>query len=294
MRAIITGMSLGLSASLCLWGAPVAAQAIESDCRGAESTALDSRGNAVARANAVDQLKHCLAVAGRVGARLWEENGRPAELQRALASMSMELRDRQLLEALLRVAQDRGRLQSDRVLALRATVRYVDPSFAVSESTLLNPSAGPVDLRPTHVGPDRVGAEPPDAGTRARVLQAIAQISMGTGDETMGRAARFLRQSLAYAYPSETPLSPGSITVAWDCRGHLRLSSTADIALPLTLEMPSIHRTQSIEMAASNGTGPAIQTRQLNYEGPIVLKLGTRQVAVGACVVADSTRSGAQ
>jgi hypothetical protein len=186
----------------------------------------------VSQRQAVAHLSACTTEFGEVMPRLWRQRGLPDSIFAEVRQTSLWVNDRRTFAAALIASEDPGQPVDRRLAALEVMAHYVDSRTGIGLGDLQRPPAEYVPRATTHSGM-RPGVEPAGPGEADQALQAFQRLSLSGAPAEVQRAARYARQVFALQRPKDTPLQPGVISGTWDCKGDLRLRSTADIKLLL-------------------------------------------------------------
>lgn len=269
------------------------AQVDQSDSRTCPELARASRTPTAGlpQPRAVAGLILCPKEVGEVLPDLWRTRSIPDETFAEVRRTSLEVNDRRLFSAAMIAAEDQGLPAARRIVALEVLARYVDPETGITAEELSDP---PLEWTPRAVvdAGQRRGAEPMTPEQAVPALSIFERLSVGGSPEQVKQAARYLRYNFALQKAGSTPLRPGAVTGAWDCRGKLSLRSTADIKLPLGLADSTGRVFRNIEIFPPDATiPPGYPTRQkpgqynaeLALRGPISVQFGGRPILALAC-----------
>lgn len=232
---------------------------------------------------AVTRLQQCPQDAGQVLPSLWRNPTVSDSVFAAVYATSIVVDDRPIFLAVLDAAEDPALSLPQRLGALAVLARYVDPSTGITADALMNP---PAMWRPTGTVDGRrvSGPEPVSAAEANQALVVFKRLSSTGSPDEIKRAAHYLRAGFALLRPDVTPLSPNAITGTWDCRGALKLQSTADIVLGVSLvdssgrpfmRIPIFPPGQAIPAGYPTHQKPGEFFATLAMRGPISVRYGS-------------------
>lgn len=266
---------------LCLTGpgsSVAAGQAGEPGWCKEASAKAGARGAAVGD---IQRLAACGISGPEAVAGLWRQAPIATDVD-LLAGVSGALRDERVYLAVSQVAASTSRPAAERLQALRVLYALLGNGDLPRYEALLRPRIGgmPYDVE-TESSPHRrrgVPVERPlDEARVAQLPSLLYQLATSDGDPLVRGAAARLRQAIARTDPDNTPLPPGVIHIAAECRGVVALWSTADIFLPVRIQVPGtgFERAQGLP---GEWADPHARARFRAPDGVVVVTFGSREL----------------
>jgi hypothetical protein len=249
-------------------------QAEPADCEARGREVLQGR---FAEAD-VQFLSRCPSSGPVALARVWSRPlDRSSELMTAIVEASIKLRDARLYRSLLAVGGQSRRSSTDRLAALQVLTAYYDPSFFPTAAYLTSAAEGdPIPVRLHRAG--RPGAEPLPDSRSAEFLHMLARLSAADSDPLVRAAARRLRAALAATDPENTPIPGGAVTLTAGCGTRVTLGSTADIGLPIRVQVLESTFDHTYSLRGATRESPVKVLLSLP-PGTVVASYGGREVA---------------
>lgn len=255
------------------------------------ATASRSPTAGLPRPRAVAGLVLCPKEVGEVLPELWRNSSIPDATFAEVRRTSLEVNDRRIFSAAMVAAEDPGLSADRRIVALEVLAHSLDPATGITAEELSHPPTEWIPRSVVDAG-QRPGAEPMTPQDAIPALTTFQRLSMNGSPDRVKQAARYLRYNFALQDAESTPLQPGAVTGTWDCRGKLRLRSTADIKLLLSLADSSGRVFRGLEIFPPGATiPPGYPTRQppgeynteLALRGPITVLFGGRSILTLPC-----------
>jgi hypothetical protein len=240
---------------------------------------------------AILRVSRCPQESGDVLPALWRDASLSPQAFGELRQASLRIRDRRLFDGAIAAARDASLPVERRLATLEVLAHYVAPSVGVSLGTLRNPPPDKILPGSTH-GEMRAGLQPLALGEESRALDTFKALASESGVPEVQRAARYLRQGFAFLHPELTPLEASAVTGTWECGGTIRLASSADIDLPLTIVDSEGKMARQIELTSPqavvdpsypSGQTPGKYVGRVERAGPLTVQLGGRTVLTLAC-----------
>lgn len=255
------------------------------------ASAAQSPSAMVSQRRAVAALTACAKEFGEVVPGLWRDRGVPDSVFEDVRQASLWVNDRRVFAAALIVSEEAGQPVERRLAALEVMAHYVDPATGIRPVDLRSP---PVEFVPraTIHGGMRPGPQPAGPGEARQALAAFQRLSLSGSPAEVRQAARYVRQIFALQMAAETPLQPGVISGTWDCQGSLRLHSTADIKLILSIADSTGASFMGVEIWPPDAViPPGYPTRQrpgefagrISKRGPLSVKFGDQLLLSLGC-----------
>jgi hypothetical protein len=143
------------------------------------------------------------------------------------------LRDAALYRTVLAVAGDAARPTAVRLSVLGLLARYYDPQWETTPEWLTTARVGDEVPHSMHYHP----APRPDASIVSEFPELVTRLAWNDPDPVVRGAALRLRAWLAMSDPDHTPVKAGSVSLVVECGTQVRLESTSDVTLRLTMRV---------------------------------------------------------
>jgi hypothetical protein len=223
----------------------------------------------------VQALEACPATGPAALARVWNEKAPVLreELQ-PLAYTSIRLQDERLYRAALSALGRSGDTEV-RLAAMEVLVGYYNPAYAASPTYLTSGTVGDPIPRRAHA----LASVPEVArATRLAEIQDALVNLVRDPDPVVRTASLKLRQAFANEAPESVPIAGGSVVLRAGCGDRVAIESTADIMLPLRVQVLGSSYDQAFyHRGMVDGRGS--RTPLLLPKGTVIVTVGGREVA---------------
>jgi hypothetical protein len=200
MKSIVFAIGI-----LSVAGHSLQAQLVESragperhqECRGAAALLGTPAALPQEQARAVlSTLRFCDVSGAPALAGAWANPTLRGQALAQLVTVTWEIHDQRILDAVLLLARDEGATEADRFAALSVLATYLDPDHRPSPSRwyLLPGQEWPTSTtRSTHSEAWRPGSQPLQEGSAARILEALTEIETTSSQVRVQRVAQIVR-----------------------------------------------------------------------------------------------------
>jgi hypothetical protein len=233
--------------------------------------------------NTFSYLKSCATTGRQVVIDLWSRNPLPEPVER-LVELSIYFPDGGVFSALRTVATSPARPSSERLHALRVLFAFSFRTHRVPVyEDLVQPRIGglPYSVSSrgnTHAGPPVRTSQPIGPAHLASLAQLLYDLRYSDGDPIVRGAAERLRQTLAGARITDTPIPPGAVHLVGGCGGRVTVWSTADIGIRVRFHVLGHANTYTQSLRGEWGEGDGRLTFVLP-PGTVVITFEGREVA---------------
>jgi hypothetical protein len=262
-RAVIAGLCLTLpSAGIAQSDAP--------DCA--------ARSDSVMRSNAKPEtllgMRACPARTGLV--RLWTSQAALAGYDAdALRASTSGVNDGEVFSAVLAAAARNDVAREARLGALGALMTYVAAELVPTRAYLTQAHLGDAVPRASAYS-TIAGATPLPASARRDVAATISAIARGDPDPVVAKAARLLRQSLAYSHPELISVDTSAVTLEAGCGPRVLVRSAAEIVLPLRIRVLGSRYSERFDVVGVGSSKPLLLALP---PGTVVAELAGHELA---------------
>jgi hypothetical protein len=228
-------------------------------------------------------LKSCATTGRQVVINLWSRNPLPEPVER-LVELSTYFPDAGVFAAIRAVATSTARPAPERLHALRVLFAFAFRTHRVPVyEDLIQPRIGGLPYSVSsrgslHAGPPVRTSQPIGPAHLASLAQLLYDLRYSGDDPTVRGAAERLRQTLAGARITDTPIPPGAVHLVGGCRGRVTFWSTADIGIKVQFRVLGDSNTYTQFLRGEWGEGDGRQTRVLPA-GTVVITFEGREVA---------------